>query len=204
MNPRTGISILVCSIGILSAQAQISKEDSIRLKKMLEGEQEIIINQEVVKSIEFNFVPREELLRQKPMIVDEKPWMKFIKKLPSEFIRKEIQESEIEMKLNPEKTSPIPWLMHGYRVVPGGMEQSVTPSNRPITGFDADKLLFETLTKRGRTIRHNRKHANAWKTYNDSIPDKEDSLAWEKSKKRIPKDTLVINKDSLNHFINTK
>ena len=82
MNPRAGISILVCSIGILTAQAQLTQEDSIRLKRMLEGKEEIIINQEAVKSIEFNFVPREELLRQRPMMAEDKPWMKFIKKLP--------------------------------------------------------------------------------------------------------------------------
>ena len=203
MNPRAGISILICCISILSAQAQISKEDSIRLKKMLEGKQEIIINQEVVKSIEFKFVPQEELLRQRPIMVEEKPWMRFIKKLPSEFIRKEVQESEMDMKFNPEKTQPIPWLMHGYRVVPRGMDQSVTPSNNPITGFDADKLLFETLTKRGRVIKRNRKNAIAWNTYNDSIANNNDSLIWDENKKRIPKDTLATD-STKNHFINTK
>ena len=94
--------------------------------------------------------------------------------------------------------------MHGYRVVPGGMDQTVTPSNNPIGGFDADKLLFENLTKRGRAIKHNRKHAKAWKTYNDSIANKEDSLEWEENKKRIPKDTLIVNKDSRHYFLNTK
>ena len=201
---RASISILICSIGILTAQAQLTKEDSIRLKRMLEGKEEVIINQEAVKSIEFNFVPREELFRQKLMIVDEKPWMRFIKKLPSEFIRKEISKYGIDMKLNSEKTKPIPWLMHGYRVVPGGMDQSATPSNNPITGFDAEKLLFETFTARGRAIKRNRKHATAWKTYNDSTSQKEDSLEWEENKKRIPKDTLIVNKDSLHYFINTK
>ena len=180
---RASISILICSIGILTAQAQLTKEDSIRLKRMLEGKEEVIINQEAVKSIEFNFVPREELFRQKLMIVDEKPWMRFIKKLPSEFIRKEIPESEITFK--PNLTLP----------------PNVSTS---LIGFDADKLLFENLTKRGRAIKHNRKHAKAWKTYNDSIANKEDSLEWEENKKRIPKDTLIVNKDSLHYFINTK
>ena len=203
---RASINILICSIGILTAQAQLTKEDSIRLKRMLEGKEEVIINQEAVKSIEFNFVPREELFRQKLMIVDEKPWMRFIKKLPKEFIsvRKDTTDSGIRFKLNQEKLKPLPWLMHGYRVVPGGMDQTVTPSNNPIGGFDADKLLFETFTKRGRAIKHNRKHAKAWKTYNDSIANKEDSLEWEENKKRIPKDTLIVNKDSLHYFINTK
>ena len=52
MNPRAGISILVCSIGILSAQAQSEKKDSLQRK----NEGEIYINQEAVKSIEFNFM----------------------------------------------------------------------------------------------------------------------------------------------------
>ena len=203
---RASISILVCSIGILTAQAQLIQEDSIRLKRMLEGKEEIIINQEAVKSIEFNFVPREELLRQRPMMAEDKPWMKFIKKLPKEFIsvRKDTTDSGIRFKLNQEKLKPLPWLMHGYRIVPGGMDQTVTPSNNPITGFDAEKLLFETFTARGRAIKRNRKHATAWKSYNDSTSQKEDSLEWEENKKRIPKDTLIVNKDSLHYFINTK
>ncbi|MCZ8371181.1 DUF4858 domain-containing protein [Phocaeicola sp. HCN-40430] len=41
--------------------------------------------------------------------------------------------------------------------------------------FDADKLLYESLTKRGRAIRHNRKHANAWKTYKEYQPTAADS-----------------------------
>ena len=36
MNPRAGISILVCSIGILSVHAQSEKKDSLRFKQ--EGE----------------------------------------------------------------------------------------------------------------------------------------------------------------------
>jgi hypothetical protein len=94
---------------------------------------------------------------------------------------------------------------HGYRVVPGGMDQSVTPSNRPVTGFSADKALFENFTKRGRAIKRNQKKAKAWKIYKDYVPTKEDSLKLYGNKKRIPKDTLTITVDSMkNHFINTK
>ena len=42
--------------------------------------------------------------------------------------------------------------------------------------FDADKLLYETLTRRGRAIRRNRKQATAWKTYADYLPTLSDSL----------------------------
>ena len=41
--------------------------------------------------------------------------------------------------------------------------------------FDADKLLYESLTKRGRAIKHNRKYANAWKTYKEYQPTAADS-----------------------------
>jgi hypothetical protein len=41
-------------------------------------------------------------------------------------------------------------------------------------------MLYETLTKRGRAIRRNRKHANAWKTYQDYVPTLQDSLLYYK------------------------
>ena len=227
MNPRAGISILICGIGILSAQAQNERKDSLKYEK----EGEIYINQEAVKSIEFNFMSQPELPKPKPRMDKTKPWMEPRKDLPSSLtdtttLRKRkyirmlpysiwgyddsrtyytgIDTLSIRMKLNMEKIKTQPGMGHGYRVLPAGMDQSVTPSNNPIGGFSADKLLFENLTKRGRAIRQNRKKAKAWKTYKDYVPTKEDSLKWYKNKKRIPKDTLIVKKDSFNHFINTK
>ena len=226
MNPRAGISILVCSIGILSAQAQSEKKDSLQRKK----EGEIYINQEAVKSIEFNFMAQPDIMRPKPMMDETKPWMEFRKDLPmnltdtttltkKKYIRmlpysiwgeEKLPEGyrpkspSIKLKLNPKNIKPLPGMGHGYRVVPGGMDQSVTPSNNPIGGFSADKLLFENFTKRGRAIKRNRKKAKAWKIYKDYVPTKEDSLKLYGNKKRIPKDTLHIKKDHTNHFINTK
>ena len=238
MNPRAGISILLCSIGILSAQAQSEKKDSLRLKK----EGEIYINQEAVKSIEFNFLPQTELPKPKPKMDETKPWMEFRKDLPSSLTdtttlrkRKYIRmlpysiwgyddsaerymlndTLTIRMKLNMEKIKSLPGMGHGYRVLPAGMDQSVTPSNNPIRGFNADKALFETFTKRGRAIKRNRKKAKVWKIYKDYVPTKEDSLKWYGKKKRIPKDTLEVKEDSAfvpkdnlpsknGHFIKTK
>ena len=226
MNPRAGISILVCSIGILSAQAQSEKKDSLQRKK----EGEIYINQEAVKSIEFKFMAQPDIMRPKPMMDETKPWMEFRKDLPmnltdtttltkKKYIRMlpysiwghddaHLKSNKdtliIRMKLNLDNIKPLPGMGHGYRVVPGGMDQSVTPSNNPIGGFSADKLLFENFTKRGRAIKRNRKKAKAWKIYKDYVPTKEDSLKLYGNKKRIPKDTLHIKKDSSNHFINTK
>ena len=226
MNPRAGISILVCSIGILSAQAQSEKKDSLQRKK----DGEIYINQEAVKSIEFNFMSQPEMMKPKPKMDDTKPWMEFRKDLPINMTDTTTQRKKkyirmlpysiwghddahlksnkdtliIRMKLNLDNIKPLPGMGHGYRVVPGGMDQSVTPSNNPIGGFSADKLLFENFTKRGRAIKRNRKKAKAWKIYKDYVPTKEDSLKLYGNKKRIPKDTLIIKKDTLNHFINTK
>ena len=230
MNPRAVTSILVCCIGIFSVHAQSEKKDSLRFKK----EGEIYINQEAVKSIEFNFMSQPEIIKPKPKMDERKPWMEFRKDIPKNFtdtttwrkpkytratpytpytrydedpIYDRVLTKDtlsIRMKLNMEKIKLAPGMGHGYRVVPGGMDQSVTPSNNPITGFDADKILFENLTKRGRAIKRNRKKAKAWKIYKDYIPTKEDSLKWYGNKKRIRKDTLHINKDSIHYFINTK
>ena len=230
MNPRAGIGILACCIGVLSAHAQSEKKDSLQRKK----EGEIYINREAVKSIEFNFMGQPEIMKPKPKMDERKPWMEYRKDIPKNFTdtttwRKQkytrstpytpytrynedpiydrvlIKDTlSIRMKLNTDKIKPAPGMGHGYRVVPGGMDQSVTPSNNPITGFDADKILYENLTKRGRAIKRNKKKAKAWKTYKDYVPTKEDSLKWYGNKKRIPKDTLLINKDSINYFINTK
>ena len=226
MNPRAGISILFCCIGILSAQAQSERKDSLQRKK----DGEIYINQEAVKSIEFNFMAQPDIMRSKPMMDETKPWMEFRKDLPmnltdtttltkKKYIRMlpysiwghddaHLKSNKdtliIRMKLNLDNIKPLPGMGHGYRVVPGGMDQSVTPSNNPIGGFSADKLLFENFTKRGRAIKRNRKKAKAWKIYKDYVPTKEDSLKLYGNKKRIPKDTLHIKKDSTNHFMNTK
>ena len=226
MNSRAGISILACCIGILSAHAQSEKKDSLQQKK----EGEIYINQEAVKSIEFNFMGQPEIMKPKPKMDERKPWMEYRKDLPvnmtdtityrkkkyirmlpysiwgydNSHLRYRKDTLSIRMKLNMDKIKPAPGMGHGYRVVPGGMDQSVTPSNNPIGGFSADKILYENFTKRGRTIRRNKKKAKAWKTYKDYVPTKEDSLKWYGNKKRIPRDTLLINKDSINYFINTK
>ena len=208
MNPRASISILACCIGILSAQAQSEKLDSLQRKK----EEEIYINQEAVKSIEFNFMPQPEIINSKPMINKDKPWMKFRKELPitmtdtttlhkNKFIRllpysiwgedtsaKEyLQEDSLTMKLD------LKYLKAKY----GHIKSD---------GFNVDKFLYENFSKRGKVIRRNRKRAKTRKSYENYVPTKEDHLKWYGKKKRILKDTLTITKkDSTTYyFINTK
>ena len=229
MNLRAGISILITSISLVSAQAQTERNDTLLQKR----NNEIHINQEALKSIEFNFLPQTEIMKHKPKMDERKPWMDLRKDLPisltdttiigKKYIRMlpysiwEYDDSHlsyqtgmdtltIRIELNPEKIKPLPGMGHGYIVLPAGMDQSVTPSNHPLGGFNADKALYETFTKRGRAIKRNRKRAKAWKIYNDYVPTKEDSLKWYGNKKRIPKNTPTIPVDSINdhYFMNTK
>ena len=81
---RVSLSILFCLMGILTLKAQLSRRDSIRLKQLLEGDKEIKLNQEAVKSIQFNFAPDINEMH-KPKMSEEKPWMEFNKSLPKNF-----------------------------------------------------------------------------------------------------------------------
>lgn len=45
-----------------------------------------------------------------------------------------------------------------------------------IGGLDFIGFLYDNLSPRGRMLAHNRKHANAWKTYADYVPTAADSL----------------------------
>ena len=208
MNPRAGISILFCCIGILSAHAQSEKKDSLQRKK----EGEIFINQEAVKSIVFNFMGEPEMMKQKPKMDETKPWMKFRKELSKNMTDTTTSNKGKYIRLLPysiwgEDTSgkddmkndtltlklDLKYLKEKYGYIKSG-------------GFDVDKFLYENLSKRGKAIRRNRIRAKTRKSYENYVPTKEDHLKWYGKKKRILKDTLTITKkDSTSfYFINTK
>lgn len=213
---RISLSILFCIIGILTSKAQLSRRDSIRLKQLLEGDKEIKLNQEAVKSIQFNFAPDINEMH-KPKMSEEKPWMEFNKSLPKNFNDTVQWRKPKFIRLLPYTIftrlgeDPVNDIIIKTRKDTLRMKlkldylKEYIPQHQPVVSFDAEKLLYENLTKRGRAIRRNRKRAKAWKIYNDYVPTKEDSLKWYGNKKRIPKDTLVISVDSIDHhFINTK
>ena len=213
---RISLSILFCIIGILTSKAQLSRRDSIRLKQLLEGNKEIKLNQEAVKSIQFNFAPDINEMH-KPKMSEEKPWMEFNKSLPKNFNDTVQWRKPKFIRLLPYTIftrlgeDPVNDIIIKTRKDTLRMKlkldylKEYIPQHQPVVSFDAEKLLYENLTKRGRAIRRNRKRAKAWKIYNDYVPTKEDSLKWYGNKKRIPKDTLVISVDSIDHhFINTK
>ena len=213
---RISLSILFCLMGILTSKAQLSRRDSIRLKQLLEGDKEIKLNQEAVKSIQFNFAPDINEMH-KPKMSEEKPWMEFNKSLPKNFNDTVQWRKPKFIRLLPYTIftrlgeDPVNDIIIKTRKDTLRMKlkldylKEYIPQHQPVVSFDAEKLLYENLTKRGRAIRRNRKRAKAWKIYNDYVPTKEDSLKWYGNKKRIPKDTLVISVDSIDHhFINTK
>ena len=213
---RISLSILFCLMGILTSKAQLSRRDSIRLKQLLEGNKEIKLNQEAVKSIQFNFAPDINEMH-KPKMSEEKPWMEFNKSLPKnfndtvqwrkpKFIRLLPYTIFTRLGEDPVNDIIIKTCKDTLRMkLKLDYLKEYIPQHQPVVSFDAEKLLYENFTKRGRAIRRNRKRAKAWKIYNDYVPTKEDSLKWYGNKKRIPKDTLVISVDSIDHhFINTK
>ena len=213
---RISLSILFCLMGILTSKAQLSRRDSIRLKQLLEGDKEIKLNQEAVKSIQFNFAPDINEMH-KPKMSEEKPWMEFNKSLPKNFNDTVQWRKPKFIRLLPYTIftrlgeDPVNDIIIKTRKDTLRMKlkldylKEYIPQHQPVVSFDAEKLLYENFTKRGRAIRRNRKRAKAWKIYNDYVPTKEDSLKWYGNKKRIPKDTLVISVDSIDHhFINTK
>lgn len=94
-----------------------------------------------------------------------------------------------------EKKWEIHWTLQPFGPQKGS--KRLTPSAAPASGadasqagagvlveFDADKLLFETFTRRGRAIRRNRKRATAWKTYAQTPP------ALAATPPRLPADSL--------------
>ena len=213
---RISLSILFCLMGILTSKAQLSRRDSIRLKQLLEGDKEIKLNQEAVKSIQFNFAPDINEMH-KPKMSEEKPWMEFNKSLPKnfndtvqwrkpKFIRLLPYTIFTRLGEDPVNDIIIKTCKDTLRMkLKLDYLKEYIPQHQPVVSFDAEKLLYENFTKRGRAIRRNRKRAKAWKIYNDYVPTKEDSLKWYGNKKRISKDTLVISVDSIDHhFINTK
>ena len=213
-------------------QAQWNKQDSIRLQELLNGDGELKINTEAVKSIHFDFQSDKDNIKGTPIMSEDKPWMKFLKDLPKNFgdttkwvrpnfvrltpytpyttwhedpvndpiFLKRKDSLTISWKLN---IKLIPGLRNGYVILPAGMDQTVTPSNNPlIGGLDADKFLYESLTKRGRAIRRNRNRAKGWKIYQSYVPTRQDSILFPRISKvseqdSLPKqDTLLIKKDS--------
>ena len=125
MNPRAGISILACCIGILSAQAQSEQKDSLQRKK----DGEIYINQEAVKSIEFNFMAQPDIMRTKPMMDETKPWMEFRKDLPMNLTDTTTLTKKKYIRMLPYSIWGEEKLPEGYRPKSPSIKLKLNPKN---------------------------------------------------------------------------
>lgn len=86
---------------------------------------------------------------------------------------------EISWTLNPNQVYRDENYGRSLMPSPGRMYESVEGSagvGIGIDGLDFIGFLYDNLSPRGRMLAHNRKHANAWKTYADYVPTAADSL----------------------------
>ena len=97
---------------------------------------------------------------------------------------------------------------HSLKPTTGRAYQSASGSAGVGTSLtvDFDKFFYEHFTARGRAIRHNRKYANAWKTYADYAPTISDSIKmpnfWKKKAALLPATQSVsLSTDSLPHLL---
>mgnify|MGYP000323235295 CR=1 FL=1 len=81
MTQRLILAYYSALISILTAQAQWNKQDSIRLQELLNGDGELKINTEAVKSIHFDFKSDKDNIKGTPFMSEDKPWMKFSERL---------------------------------------------------------------------------------------------------------------------------
>lgn len=182
----TYLGLLFLTVEAVPLAAQTEKE-----------EEEIKLNEDVIKMIQFDFAPKENPYKPLNSSLDKK-WMQFkedlsmprsmidstrVKKIKG-YIRAEPYTIWTKFGENPvydvmptiEKKWTIQWKLNPFRQyrgeygreikpVPGETYLYVTSPAGPgaSISLDFDKLLFESLTKRGRAIKHNRTHATAWK-----------------------------------------
>ena len=86
---------------------------------------------------------------------------------------------EISWTLNPNRVYADEEYGRSIKPSPGRMYESVGGSagvGIGIGGLDFMGFIYDNMTRRGRMLAHNRKHANAWKTYADYQPTAADSM----------------------------
>ncbi len=178
-----------------------------------EKEQDIRLNEEAVRMIQFDFSGTEPPREDMKAATLDKPWMEFkhdlriprsltdttrVKK-PTGYIRMlpysiwtRFGEDPVYdvMVLGRPKKWEIHWTLNPYALPEEDLGKTLSPgagsmyeravgrvgSGAVVGGLDFIGFVYSNLTPRGRMLKHNRKHANAWKTYKDYRPTREDSL----------------------------
>ena len=161
-------------------------------------EHELRINEEVIKMIQFDFShSKDEQLNRQTEVPVEKKWLQFREN--SAMPRSLIDTTTVKKITGYIRLEPYTiWTKFGedpiYDVIPNGKKKEwaihwslntngINANQYQGSGgvgvvilFDFNKLLYENFTKRGRAIKHNRKHANAWKTYSNYLPTISDRM----------------------------
>lgn len=201
--------LLLLLTNVFYASAQSTSKTSAQ------KEEEIKLNENAVKMIQFDFTAQPnnkiEKMLEAPL---EAEWKKFKEKVPFKrsfadtttvkqidgYVRatpysiwNRYNEDPIESVMPTlKKKWSVYWKLtpylhkqneeYGKTIIPstGEMYEALTaPSGSGVViETDFNKLLFESLTARGRAIKHNRKYANAWKTYATYVPTREDSARY--------------------------
>lgn len=189
MKKRIGITILLCSLGVLTTYAQWSRQDSVKLRRFLSGDEEIKLNDRAVKSIRFG-LPKEQLPNLDPIMSMDKPSLKFNEELPDIFsdslakyrVRPTLRPYNIFTRYNedpihaPDNCFSRSWaskLFHNTNNEFDVRMQRVSAGRRSddVKGFGVgysfsmEDVLQQLFSKKGRARLRNAKNANAWKTY---------------------------------------
>ena len=112
----------------------------------------------------------------------------------------------IHWELNPGAVSPEEY---GQSLAPGtgmmydrasGRVGGSLGAGAVIGGLDFIGFIYNNLTPHGRMLKHNRKHANAWKTYKNYRPTREDSLKFPTYYRLLPV-YAPADSDTLTHTV---
>ena len=186
----------------------ISAPDTARMRKIISEKENIQLNNDIKNNIDFNFFGNKPSINESPYLESSKKWMRFNDDASKSIMYppKNPNDMRITMQINPNShtdfydQSDID--IRNRRIpAPTGEGDAMQIGTGVSFAFDAEKLLYENLTERGRLLKHNRKYANAWKNYKDFIPDKDsiqrDSTLLMQDILRIANDLVPLSSDTV-------
>ena len=132
-------AMTLCLTALLVHAQEWTKEDSLRLRKLLDSDQELNLNQDAVRQIDFGSAVGT------PRMSVEKKWM-----LPDESLPEALPKPKVVLSLMPYKANT-PYNWDPVRIP--GVEIRIT------------KCVIKGRTATGRIIRWREESANHWRRY---------------------------------------
>lgn len=186
----------------------ISAPDTARIGKIVSEKENIQLNNEIRNNIDFNFFGNKPTINESPYLESSKKWMRFNDDATKSIMYppKNPNDMRITMEINPNSHTDFydqSDLDIRNRRIPAPTEEgdAMQIGTGISFAFDAEKLLYENLTERGRILKHNRKYANAWKNYKNYIPEKDsiqrDSTLLMQDILRIANELVPLSSDSV-------